>query len=184
MGCTGSKDETQNVGFEFIKGAKFELNTEHKTGEEQKNKLVLQGDGNLVIYCGDDAKWSTDTCGKDVTAAVISESGDLVLVHDEETVWSAGVEGAEKWIFNHDGVLVAVDAEGAEKFASHKVEIKKEEEEKKEEKKEEEAAAADEEKPAEEEKKEEEAAAAPAEEAAAEEEKKEEAAEEEKPAEE
>eukprot|EP00672_Neobodo_designis_P016378 CAMPEP_0174849576 /NCGR_PEP_ID=MMETSP1114-20130205/16644_1 /TAXON_ID=312471 /ORGANISM="Neobodo designis, Strain CCAP 1951/1" /LENGTH=249 /DNA_ID=CAMNT_0016083947 /DNA_START=32 /DNA_END=778 /DNA_ORIENTATION=+ len=116
MGCAGSKDNTASNS-DFAKGAKFEKDVEFKSAND-KFKIVLQADGNLVLYEGESAKWASGTDGKEVTGAAVADDGDLVILNGEEKVWSAGVEGAEKWQLTDDGTLVAVDAEGVQKWTS------------------------------------------------------------------
>jgi len=117
MGCAGSKDDTKPTVTEFAKGTKFAKGEEVKSANGE-HKLILQEDGNLVIYTGDAAKWSSATDGKEVSGAEITAEGDLVILNGEEKVWSAAVEGAEKWAFTDDATLVALDAEGVQKFTS------------------------------------------------------------------
>ena len=70
-------------------------------------KFTVQGDGNLVLYKGDDAKWSSETAGKDMTHFLFQADGNLVLYNDDEPVWSSGSCGdADKFIVQDDGNVV------------------------------------------------------------------------------
>ena len=48
-------------------------------GQGKPNKLVMQGDGNLVLYRGNSAKWASDTHGKKGEKLVMQDDGNLVL---------------------------------------------------------------------------------------------------------
>ena len=48
-------------------------------GKGKPNKLVMQGDGNLVLYRGNSAKWASDTHGKKGEKLVMQDDGNLVL---------------------------------------------------------------------------------------------------------
>jgi hypothetical protein len=43
------------------------------------NKLIMQGDGNLVAYKGNSAKWASDTHGKGGEKVVMQDDGNLVV---------------------------------------------------------------------------------------------------------
>lgn len=56
--------------------------------------LILQSDGNLVLYSGKYARWSTKTAGKGATRAVMQSDGNFVLYTDAgKAVWSSGTAG-------------------------------------------------------------------------------------------
>jgi len=86
--------------------------------------LVLQGDGNLVLYdtaAASDlwsatAMWATNTAGKNVTHAIMQHDGNFVLYDGAEKVWATdthGNDGAHLRIQN-DGNVVIYAADGEE----------------------------------------------------------------------
>ncbi len=57
----------------------------------------MQGDGNLVLYKGGSALWSSGTYGNDGASAVMQGDGNLVVYYGGAAVWSsstAGFQGA------------------------------------------------------------------------------------------
>lgn len=72
--------------------------------------LVLQGDGNLVLYSPNRALWSTQTQGKGGVNLIMQNDGNLVLYRADWTpVWSsntANAGGGSKLIPQTDGNLV------------------------------------------------------------------------------
>jgi hypothetical protein len=68
--------------------------------------LRLQTDGNLVLYRGTTALWSTNTSGKPVTEAVMQPDGNLVLYDAQgHPLWYSGTNG-------HPGAYLAVQDDG------------------------------------------------------------------------
>jgi surface antigen len=56
-------------------------------------RLVMQGDGNLVLYTSARAMWSTATAGSGATRAVLQGDGNLVLYSSTRAVWSSVTAG-------------------------------------------------------------------------------------------
>ena len=57
-------------------------------------RLVLQSDGNLVLYAGMTVLWATDTNGKPVTQAVMQTDGNFVLYGaDHRSYWASKTDG-------------------------------------------------------------------------------------------
>ena len=71
-------------------------------------KLVLQGDGNLVLYSGSRALWSTGTVGSRADRLVMQGDGNLVLYSGSRALWSTGTVGsrADRLVMQGDGNLV------------------------------------------------------------------------------
>ncbi|MDL2079000.1 NBR1-Ig-like domain-containing protein [Streptomyces sp. GXMU-J15] len=98
------------------------------TGEELTSgngrvRLVMQGDGNLVLYRTDDGAplWATDTWQQPATHAVMQGDGNFVLYTDEEKpLWASGTDGNPgAWlVLQDDGNLVVYAASGAALWAS------------------------------------------------------------------
>ena len=49
--------------------------------------LTLQDDGNLVLYAGGEAVWSTGTNGQNVVRAEVQKDGNFVLYTPDKPVW-------------------------------------------------------------------------------------------------
>jgi nucleoid-associated protein YgaU len=65
------------------------------TSQNGAYKLVLQEDGNLVLYAGDDAVWSTKTNGQSVQRAEVQDDGNFVLYTADKAVWASQTKGAK-----------------------------------------------------------------------------------------
>ncbi|MCP9275188.1 LysM peptidoglycan-binding domain-containing protein [Mycolicibacterium arenosum] len=76
--------------------------------------LTLQQDGNLVLYSGDDAVWSTKTDGQKVERAEVQEDGNFVLYTAEKPVWASQTKGKKKvlLVLQDDRNLVLYSEEG------------------------------------------------------------------------
>jgi len=69
-------------------------------------KLVLGGDGNLVLYQGAAALWAANTSGKGGTVAYMQGDGNFVLYNAKGgPVWSSGTAG-------NDGATLSVQDDG------------------------------------------------------------------------
>lgn len=74
--------------------------------------LVMQGDGNLVLYQGSNALWHTQTHGQPGKAAVMQEDGNFVVYTAEgQALWNAGTHGHPGAVLRlqDDGTLVIYD---------------------------------------------------------------------------
>lgn len=67
-------------------------------------RLVLQGDGNLVLYSPNRATWSTRTNGTDANRLIMQGDGNMVLYRNGKPVWSTGTNG-----FSNAGLNVQND---------------------------------------------------------------------------
>lgn len=81
----------------------------------RKYSLVLQKDGNLVLYRDGQAKWSSGTYGKKVIKAIQQTNGNFVLYEaGGHPVWSSGTTGNRHayLTLQNDGNLVIYNADG------------------------------------------------------------------------
>jgi hypothetical protein len=76
--------------------------------------LVMQGDGNLVLYRSGAAVWATNTMGPG-RELVMQSDGNLVLYAGGQALWSSGTDGAgaAKLVVQSDGNLVIYAGSGA-----------------------------------------------------------------------
>jgi LysM repeat protein len=65
------------------------------TSQNGAYKVILQEDGNLVLYAGDDAVWSTKTNGQGVQRAEVQGDGNFVLYTADKAVWASQTKGAK-----------------------------------------------------------------------------------------
>lgn len=91
-----------------------------------KTKVVMQGDGNLVLYRTDNGKalWSSNTWNKPVNQAVMQGDGNLVCYGpDGQAYWSTGTSGQPgAWaILQDDGNFVLYGLGGSPLWASNTV---------------------------------------------------------------
>jgi len=78
-----------------------------KPGCDGNSELVLQTDGNLVVYAlkPQQGLWSSGTNGKGSTRAVMQTDGNLVVYAGATSVWNSGTDG-------HPGAALAAQADG------------------------------------------------------------------------
>jgi hypothetical protein len=68
-------------------------------------RLILQTDGNLVLYGPDGARWASGTWGRAVDYAVMQVDGNLVLYGAGLAVWATGTNGRR-------GAYLAMQSDG------------------------------------------------------------------------
>lgn len=93
------------------------------TSTNGKARLVLQGDGNVVVYAeGHGAVWASHTNGKDATRLIMQADGNLVLYSRGKPLWSTGTAGnsGARITMQTDGNLV-IYSDGKPVWASHTV---------------------------------------------------------------
>lgn len=80
---------------------------EAKTSCDGRYSLVMQGDGNLVLYRAGVALWNTQTVGRGGAALVMQNDGNLVMYQNGtgKAVWNTGTAG-------HAGATLAVQDDG------------------------------------------------------------------------
>ena len=84
--------------------------------------LVLQPDGNLVMYWNGVARWATGTENIGVTVAKMKPDGNFVLFNAQnQTKWATGTNGnsGAYLILQDDGNLVVYDSNGSPKWSSN-----------------------------------------------------------------
>lgn len=88
--------------------------------------LVMQGDGNLVLYRTQTMQplWASDSVGQDVATAVMQTDGNLVAYSSQGVpAWATGTDGhpGAHLILQDDGNLVVYDAANTPLWASDTV---------------------------------------------------------------
>jgi hypothetical protein len=92
------------------------------TSTDGRYKVVMQGDGNLVLYSINRALWASGTSGKPVAKAVMQGDGNLVLYDSQnKPYWASGTagKGSSSLIIQTDGNLVIYDVGGHATWTSH-----------------------------------------------------------------
>ena len=78
--------------------------------------LIMQGDGNLVLYQGSTALWASNTVGSGADEAILQGDGNFVLYTSSGTpVWASNTAGNTGAYLNvqNDGNVVVYSASGA-----------------------------------------------------------------------
>jgi len=92
---------------------------EELTSFNNKYRLIMQTDGNLVLYENNTLVWKTDTYGTDTAPykLVMQGDGNLVIYGNTKAVWSTGTSGKGtgpyKLVMQGDGNLVIYDKNGS-----------------------------------------------------------------------
>lgn len=65
------------------------------TAPNNRSRLVMQGDGNLVLYRarGGEALWASNTVGTGANRAIMQDDGNFVLYSNQGAVWATGSDG-------------------------------------------------------------------------------------------
>jgi nucleoid-associated protein YgaU len=101
------------VGDRLENGGKLEVG-QSLTSKNGAYKVTLQDDGNLVLYSGDQAVWSTETNGQSVVRAEVQKDGNFVLYTADKPVWHTDTKGAKdvRLILQDDRNLVLYGSDG------------------------------------------------------------------------
>ena len=93
--------DTLSEGQKLAKG-------ESITSNNGAYKLILQDDGNLVLYARDHAIWATGTDGQNVVRAEVQSDGNFVLYTPDKPVWASQTKGKKdvKLVLQDDRNLV------------------------------------------------------------------------------
>lgn len=88
--------------------------------EDRHFLLVLERDGNLVLYKHGQPRWSTDTGGKSTRMAIMQTDGNFVLYDESGAIWETGTSGAggALLLLQNDGNLVVYGSDSAPRWAS------------------------------------------------------------------
>jgi surface antigen len=85
-------------------------------------ELIMQSDGNLVVYASGTAIWSSGTAGHPGAMAIMQDDGNLVVYLGSTPLWQAGTGGHPSAAFylamQSDGNLVIYTPAGAALWAS------------------------------------------------------------------
>ena len=70
------------------------------TSQNGQSTLILQGDGNLVLYrSGGKARWATNTDGKTVSQAIMQSDGNFVMYGPgNQYIWDTATNGIREHI--------------------------------------------------------------------------------------
>jgi cell wall-associated NlpC family hydrolase len=68
-------------------------------------RLIMQGDGNLVLYTGGTALWSSKTNGQTGANAVMQGDGNFVVYQAGKAIWNSGT-------VHHDGAILDMQDDG------------------------------------------------------------------------
>jgi hypothetical protein len=102
-GATAHARDTLNPGEMLRRG-------EHLTSENGQYRLVMQKDGNLVLYgAGKHPLWASNTQDQRVDKCIMQKDGNLVLyLHDGQPVWASNTNGrpGSYLLLQNDGNLV------------------------------------------------------------------------------
>ena len=101
------------MGDRLQNGEKLEVG-QSLTSKNGAYRVTLQDDGNLVLYSGDKAVWSTETNGQNVVRAEVQKDGNFVLYTPEKPVWHSDTKGAKdvRLILQDDRNLVLYGFDG------------------------------------------------------------------------
>jgi nucleoid-associated protein YgaU len=102
------------MGDTLQKGEKLEVG-QSLTSNNGAYRLVLQDDGNLVLYAGEQSVWATATDGQDVKRAEVQEDGNFVLYTPDKPVWASQTAGADnvRLVLQDDRNLVLYSGDDA-----------------------------------------------------------------------
>ena len=84
-------------------------NNESRTSKNGRYRLVMQGDGNLVLYRGNAPLWASGTNGIAVDYCIMQADGNLVLYgFANNAVWASNTHGqpGSFLIVQNDGNVV------------------------------------------------------------------------------
>jgi hypothetical protein len=116
-----------DVGLYYPTEVKFDtaggtdtLNSDQQLGPDQaivssngRYKLVMQSDGNLVIYSINHALWSSRTAGRSPSKLVMQSDGNLVIYDTQNRAYWSSItsgRGSSRLVMQTDGNLVIYDS--------------------------------------------------------------------------
>jgi len=93
------------------------------TSSNSGSTLVMQGDGNLVLYRpGGRARWATNTAGRSVSQAIMQGDGNFVMYGPGgEYIWDTATDGhpGARLVVQNDGNIVIYDPDGNALWATN-----------------------------------------------------------------
>lgn len=112
LACAGANAAASHPDV-LLPGEELKVN-EQITSPNKQYRLVLQGDGNLVLYKGSNALWASNTVLPNIAKVVMQGDGNLVIyTGDGQPAWdcyrSLGHSGA-RLNLQDDGNLVIYDS--------------------------------------------------------------------------
>jgi hypothetical protein len=91
---TGGHAATTNFGSDTLAAGRQLDSQQYLRSSDKRYGLLLQSDGNLVLYNGNAALWSTWTGGTGSTHAVMQSDGNFVVyTAGNSATWQAGTNG-------------------------------------------------------------------------------------------
>lgn len=89
----------------------FLLQNDYLLSQSGRYQLILQSDGNLVLYDlgqGHRAIWASKTNGQAVSKAIMQSDGNLVIYGFPNAIWASGTNGKPNSILiaQNDGNVV------------------------------------------------------------------------------
>ncbi|KIU16854.1 LysM peptidoglycan-binding domain-containing protein [Mycolicibacterium llatzerense] len=102
------------MGDTLQKGEKLDVG-QSLTSNNGAYRLVLQDDGNLVLYTGEQSVWATGTNGQGVQRAEVQDDGNFVLYTADKPVWASDTKGADnvRLVLQDDRNLVLYSGDDA-----------------------------------------------------------------------
>lgn len=105
-------------GCKLHRGQRLNVDQEIKSNNGHF-RLIMQGDGNLVLYeHGSRPVWASNTCGRRVTHAELTEH-HFAVYNGGEIVWSANCHDCDHVIMQDDRNAVAYTRHGEPRWASN-----------------------------------------------------------------
>jgi hypothetical protein len=102
---------------------------QHLLSPDAQSVLLMQNDGNLVLYSQKRPTWASGTAGNNVSQLIMQLDGNLVLYNTKgQPVWASGTVGQPDdpgaWlILQTDGNLVIYSSSGTALWASNTVNV-------------------------------------------------------------
>ncbi|MEZ5941833.1 MAG: hypothetical protein R3C18_10595 [Planctomycetaceae bacterium] len=96
------------------------------TSPDGSHRLLMQGDGNLVIYSRSGATWATGTEGKGDVRTVMQGDGNVVIYSaDGKAIWATGTDGnpGAKLVLGDSGRLEVMDKDNKGIWSNQKMHI-------------------------------------------------------------
>lgn len=109
--ATGTYQNVMNTPPSLESGASLSLGSE-LLSTNGNYRVIVQEDGNLVLYSRAHALWGSGTNGKGANLLIMQDDGNLVLYNSSHPVWATGTNGhgSTTLVMQDDGNLVLYDA--------------------------------------------------------------------------